>query len=683
MAQTIQIKRNNSNATTKPSSLLVGELAGNLLDRSLFSSDGSSVFQFYTSTNKWFDTSGNANNANKLGGVAASSYLTSHQDISHLLSKDAASKIYQTIINTSNKIPFDYISGKPTTLAGYGITDALPKNGGTITGTNTVPLYINTTDTTQCAIVVKSNNSAKASLGWSSSKGSYIYNYASDGRLGIKDDGTPYFGANTLVHSGNIGSQSVNSAKKLYYIGTVPSSGFDANAALSGGGRMSNYGSRDWWGSTMPAMSYGTIYQLQGVDADNHLAGQLAWDVNHANTTDTTRNLWWRANDNSNFANAKWHQIAFTDSNVASATKLQTARTIWGNIFDGTGNVSGNLILPHTSNIYIKNSNDVSVNVLQLSSSGVLAIGSGTIGQNHVTSIYGTTIHHLFNSNGDSALTITSEGNIRARTILPYANLAYNLGNPTNSWGRVFTRYIDTLSGYDLRFCAGGTEYMKLTVSNGDLHLINGGLVVGSGFKITASSLNIFEHTAGGLHVGYGLTGNYITQIYGGNGVYLRYGADRSYGLTISSEGHTKAHKSFEVAGNTYLSADVTITGQVKASGDGVFGSDARYKSKLQDLAVDIETIANAPVFSYKWTDRADDKVHLGTTAQYWLPTKFCDAVDTSNPNFYHLNYGALGVAIGVTIAKKVVNHEERILALERENKALKNELKQLRQWHN
>lgn len=40
-----------------------------------------------------------------------------------------------------------------------------------------------------------------------------------------------------------------------------------------------------------------------------------------------------------------WKTIAFTDSNVASATKLQAARTIWGQSFDGTGNVSGNLNL--------------------------------------------------------------------------------------------------------------------------------------------------------------------------------------------------------------------------------------------------------------------------------------------------------------------------------------------------
>jgi hypothetical protein len=41
-------------------------------------------------------------------------------------------------------------------------------------------------------------------------------------------------------------------------------------------------------------------------------------------------------------------KVAFTDSNVASATKLQTPRTIWGQSFDGTGNVNGT--------IYINNS---------------------------------------------------------------------------------------------------------------------------------------------------------------------------------------------------------------------------------------------------------------------------------------------------------------------------------------
>lgn len=41
--------------------------------------------------------------------------------------------------------------------------------------------------------------------------------------------------------------------------------------------------------------------------------------------------------------NANWASIALLTDNVASATKLQTARTIWGQSFNGTANVSGNM----------------------------------------------------------------------------------------------------------------------------------------------------------------------------------------------------------------------------------------------------------------------------------------------------------------------------------------------------
>lgn len=40
---------------------------------------------------------------------------------------------------------------------------------------------------------------------------------------------------------------------------------------------------------------------------------------------------------------SEWRTLAFTTDNVASATKLQTSRTLWGQSFDGTGNVSGDM----------------------------------------------------------------------------------------------------------------------------------------------------------------------------------------------------------------------------------------------------------------------------------------------------------------------------------------------------
>ena len=37
----------------------------------------------------------------------------------------------------------------------------------------------------------------------------------------------------------------------------------------------------------------------------------------------------------------EWNELAYKTDNVASATKLQTPRTIWGQSFDGTGNIDG------------------------------------------------------------------------------------------------------------------------------------------------------------------------------------------------------------------------------------------------------------------------------------------------------------------------------------------------------
>lgn len=48
-----------------------------------------------------------------------------------------------------------------------------------------------------------------------------------------------------------------------------------------------------------------------------------------------------RITDSQNYGN--WKRLAFTTDNIDSATKLATARTIWGQSFDGTSNVSGDL----------------------------------------------------------------------------------------------------------------------------------------------------------------------------------------------------------------------------------------------------------------------------------------------------------------------------------------------------
>lgn len=109
-------------------------------------------------------------------------------------------------------------------------------------------------------------------------------------------------------------------------------------------------------------------------------------------------------------------------------------------------------------------------------------------------------------------------------------------------------------------------------------------------------------------------------------------------------------------------------------------GSDIRHKSILNDIAEDVDFIANAPLFNFTWNNDTDKTPRLGTSAQYWLDTEFCEAVSYDKKNdFYGLAYGELGVAMGILNARKIVSHEERIKVLEAENAALKTELNGLR----
>lgn len=110
-------------------------------------------------------------------------------------------------------------------------------------------------------------------------------------------------------------------------------------------------------------------------------------------------------------------------------------------------------------------------------------------------------------------------------------------------------------------------------------------------------------------------------------------------------------------------------------SGDTSSGSDIRFKDIIKNKTLKIEHIAKAPLFTFKWNDREDDTIHLGSSAQYW--EKVTPWL-VKGEDFKTLDYSTLGVAMGISLAKKAVNHEERIKVLEKENKALKAELNRI-----
>lgn len=159
-----------------------------------------------------------------------------------------------------------------------------------------------------------------------------------------------------------------------------------------------------------------------------------------------------------------WREFAFTDSNVASATKLQTARTIWGRSFDGTANISGSL--ENVGNIYSTN------NTFTIYRNGIYLLTSLESGRLNINAYDANII--LFGYRGTSGYSFyagtgagdavgseigywnnsifTIKTDINSNNIYPRANNTYNLGASSARWKRLY------LSGVNGGWIMGKTD---------------------------------------------------------------------------------------------------------------------------------------------------------------------------------------------------------------------------------
>ena len=272
--------------------------------------------------------------------------------------------------------------------------------------------------------------------------------------------------------------------------------------------------------------------------------------------------------------------------NAATATKLATPRTIWGQSFDGTANINGNI----------------------------------DIGGNDIIGYEGARI--LQNLGGN--LGINPLGNVGIGTISPAYRLDVN----------------------------GSARFGDLTPADG-VGIIPF-CVANSGY-LTTGWVASFGTSKGGVLLGYREHNNIA--IFGSSGCAS---------LSILPDGGNVG------IGTTSPSAKLHVNGNAIITGDTATGSDVRFKNIIKDHRIALESIAQAPLFTFKWNDRKDDTIHLGTSAQYWEDVAPWLVKGT---DFKALDYSTLGVAIGISLANKTVNLEERVKILEKENEQLKKQI--------
>lgn len=532
----------------------------------------------------------------------------------------------RTRTNTVGWRPWERIltTSNFNSLIGSGLTAYVKKAGDTMTGMLTLRF-----DTQPCLkldsvtagrevyMYVYSGGVAKTAVGWNNPHGSYIYNSPSNRYLGIKDNGTPHFQGNTLWHAGNDGARSgldadlLDGFHKSDIYDNVTAKLSSLNDVLNSNGiRIYGFGYGDSASvANKPAGNSdarGTI-GFGGIYCPMQLSWQyLGTDLYIRTKYDGT----WKG----------WKRIAFTTDNVASATRLQTPRTLWGQSFDGTGNVNGAMTVNYTgeTGILLKR----------------VEAGSGAF-------------IRLYNNNQTTnyfRIGMYGAG---------YFGIAYNGADAIAILSNRCVGINTTAPGYTLD--VNGSLHVRTLVYFDSTARINGDIWTNGQFFLNASGYDQQPYMSGAF--------GKFNLAFHRNGVWV------DTVMSIMPDGAANMTGPLHVDKGIYTEGYVTARGQNTSS-------DARLKDVTGNVELDIRAIARAPAVFFRWKDTGGEDV--GSIAQYWqaLMPQLTPRKPSGMLDLQYDKAALLGV---VTVSRKVLDHEERIAALEAENASLKATIENMR----
>ena len=192
----------------------------------------------------------------------------------------------------------------------------LKLSGGTLQdGSKRDLLTLNTTDVSGPLLKLSVSNTNRVVLGAAPSTNYGAFWTYVDGNIALLlgHDGKPYF------------STDIDNFRTKYEL--LHSNNFSSYALPLSGGELSNSATGLFINRTTASTNPHITFRSQGVAIGDIGVSPKGYPLFY------------------NYNTSSWGQIALITNNVASATKLQTARTIWGQNFDGTGNVSGSIQL--------------------------------------------------------------------------------------------------------------------------------------------------------------------------------------------------------------------------------------------------------------------------------------------------------------------------------------------------
>ena len=355
------------------------------------------------------------------------------------------------------------------------------------------------------------------------------------------------------------------------------------------------------------------------------------------------------------------------DINVASATKLQTARTIWGQSFNGTANVSGALSGATT----ISASNTISTTL----QNGALKIGNKSA---PISAI-------------DAQLIFNTGAAVR------FGETAWDW----NQWAGL--KYNHSKKTIYLGIADGSVFNANSAQTGGTVNLVNCSLKVDNTVCVPYNTMGISfrstEYTYWGSWLSHQTAGNEAlviasqndnTAIMFVNGEsYANISNSRFQSLTpalmiknnIVQLGYPYNDFSgdyrLRVNGSTYIRGDLYTTSNILAQGGvtAYSSSDIRLKQDLRKLDYLGIIKAMGGTFGFAW--KKDGKRSIGWIAQHVLCNpQLKDIVETDEKGYYKINYWSpklIATAFGA-----IEQVDDEVTRLKKKVKTLENRVKEL-----
>lgn len=380
-------------------------------------------------------------------------------------------------------------------------------------------------------------------------------------------------------------------------------------------------------------------------------------------------------------SNGSWKSdriIAFLDDNVSSANQLANTKTLWGQNFNGTQNVSGdmsNVGNINTNYAYV-NAKTFAYNPADTHDDGYPWYGFTYGGDNkiHISGYGGI----LFYNSAGNVLTLATDGRVYATSyvssdwfrsngdtgwysirggggwymsdtyfIRSYGEKSVYLGNGSyrNAGGNAYSNNLENISEpYNCRYMSETTY----NIPTGYIHPF-------CGWSDSAASGWVTSYVIGSIR-------NYANnwgEIY--FGIYQYEGASRAWKAYMALDGVNR---------HLYIDGNLMVTG-----GGTFYGSDIRYKSIIQQIKLSLLDIAKSPSFVYHWNKKEMicDRLNIGGSAQY-TQTILPWAVEEKN-NLLTMDYATVAYTFAVHTARHLLDYETKT---DKEIRKLKNRIKYL-----